>query len=91
MKVQIGDILYNKKEESWHDDSFDGEWHKVQKFEKFIVINILDVLYSKKLMIHNIEKNYDIYMNYVDLEYFYNKIEYRKIKLQKIGKETRNI
>lgn len=91
MEVKLGDIIYNKNEERWHDNSFPGDWHNIKKYQGFEVISIgpSGHGYGKRVTIRNINENYNIYMNYLDLEDdFYTKKDIRNIKLKAIGKEN---
>lgn len=86
--MKVGDILYARKKEHWHDtldDSKGGKWHDVQMFESFKIKRIFQHRYSKRVELTNSNNTYQIVMTLQNLEdAFLSEQEYRKLKLSQI-------
>lgn len=43
-KFKLGDIIYNKRVELWHDTGQYGNWHQISKYEKFQIIKFYGII-----------------------------------------------
>lgn len=79
---KVGDIIYTKHNEVWHDRDPHLGWHKIKKFCKFKIANFRMNYYTTRVEILNEEENFEISMSASYLpEDFYTEKEYRKNKL----------
>ena len=88
MDFKVGDIIYNKKHELWHDQDLVGDWHSVYPFEKFKIVMFYKSGYTKKVELLNLNRNYPIALavKYLEEDFYTNK-QYRKMKINKINEE----